>query len=346
MRDISQVDLILRDRDAAVVNNIIEANYRILTPRAEWSSATKMLVIRRPNSEIRLPAKYLEQFLEGEISLDPESERLVREWYGISRYRFYHQRHLLQKKAAEARKRKDFAEAKRLKSQIRLLHKEEKRIDFRQQKLNELAYYYQESEERIEQLFDMMYSTILTKNVNFGCITAAARPKEYAEAVSEEAYPESRGFFEDFSAAHGTIAKARTSPVYSPSAGILYNDEWVQALGYDTIEVDGEEIGMNCAIQKDTIRDFLAKQIETMPLDFDAERFASHLEVMLSDYALAKTEDIGERGRKAREYYFGGYEKNMAFMYRADKTFLFAGDPEVLKEDIPRILHVALALKD
>ncbi len=308
---------------------LAKGGYKLRAPRAEWSIFQSAVIITyEDNTTKEIDDDELQKILEGKKKVSELDRTLINEWYAISSYRIGYEIEKLEKKLKKATKTKNSSQIKECKKQIDALVEEKKWSTVKDVNKRQLAYYYKEEGERLDRLYQIVHGRNESVNLRFGVIDVSVDAKSYERVKESGSYEKSKGFFEDLENAYLFISNFRGEVNFSPTAGVAYTDEFAFAEGRLNLKFGKRKLGLEAKISKEGIKDSLSCSIIVNNLELNKTDLVNAVNYSLPGYI---ADSNGEFVLVENE------EKRSIFFYYGN-TLNFSGEPQILREEIPKIL--------
>lgn len=321
------------DRIAEMTDSIIREKFKIIFPRAEWSSAQQCLLIIDERCRIKkIPGQELEKILEGDMKTSPEEEKIIREWFAISTYRHGYEIDRLEKKLLDAGKSKNSEEVKALRKRLDRKIDDYENLDVGEMRKRQLAYYYREKGERLERLYDIIEGDREMLNLRFGTIEGSVSSNSCNGDLLKQCYESSKGFFTDLDNAYIFISGLKGNFHYSQSTGIAYTDEWALLQGNSAATIGGRNVKLRAEIAKDGMKDKLHCIVKASKVGVKPKEAAEKIELLAPDYLIGS----GEK-------FIAGYKDDHSITLTYSKDgLLMRGEPLKLETEMLGMLKVLL----
>jgi hypothetical protein len=315
---------VLREKEEEKTRALEKEGYRMRVPRGEWSNACQSLVLTLEDGVQKIPEGRLVRIIDGFESVSDEEKKAIDGWYAISRYRIGHEYAKMEKEMEEARKLDLLDRVFELREKMDRLE-EEGSMDHVETTKRRLAYEYGESGERLDRLYERLYSERMGKNVRFGLmmVNISNTKKE----LENRGYAESRGFFEDFENAFRAVRDFKGDLEFSESMGVAYTTEYVLVEGDGDIKIGDEKVRLEGFIMKDGLKNEMDARVSA-ETDLDVDEVYNKLEFNFPEYAVDRQDDS-----------LRGDNDKIRLAYH-NHILLFRGRPNLLRDEVPRILEV------
>ncbi|MBI5065668.1 hypothetical protein HZA97_05520 [Candidatus Woesearchaeota archaeon] len=341
MKEPKREDLakVLIDVAEEITSTLAKEGYKLRAPRAEWSIFRSAVIITYEDKSTKeIYDDELEKILDGKKSPSELDGILIQEWYAISSYRIGYEIDKLEKKLRKAKNAKNVTNAKNAplikecERKIEELVEEKKWSTLKDVNKRQLAYYYKEEGERLERLYQIIHGRNESVNLRFGVVDVSVDAKSYERVKDSGSYEQSKGFFEDLENAYNFIQGFKGEVNFSPSAGAAYTDEFAFGNSKGSLKVGEKKFSLEAKIRKEGIKNSLSCSISIDNLKLNRAELISNIACLLPGYLA----DYDE-GPVIVE----NEEKKVMFFY-CGNTLNFSGEPQVLKEEIPKILGVII----
>ena len=325
-----ELESIVLDKCDSIQSALDREGFKRRIPRADWSNFQQSLIIITKDQTNEINDAQLQKILDDEETVPEEDMAVIKEWYAISSYRYGHEMKKCETGFRDAVHKGDTKQRDEYKKRMNELLKERRSIPHDEFIKRQLAYTFQETGERLDKLYDIMYGEIETVKANFGLIELSITKNCYDKKIEEKEYQESKGFFEDIKNAF-EIARSLHAPLeYSSKAGAVFSYEWVGGKGIGLIDINGTPVGLTANLEKDGMKNKLYCSIKTL-IDSNKKKLTEKVNLFLPEFTI--TEEPLWYAEK--EGFRVGYLEK-------DSSLMFGGDLYKLEEEIKRFLEAVL----
>lgn len=329
-----EIQKILDDRLQDKIDAVIEQDYRIRFPRAEFSIHERCLMLIHSFRDIKkIPEEQLRKIISGTEKIDDSDKKLIDEWYGISTYRYFNEINRLNSVIALAISHGFNACARKMKRKLKEWNDRLLWLDMNELFKKQLEYYYNEKGERLENLHKILNGDTTGARLRFGCIEAFVPLSCYDEKMLAKSYEADKGFFDDLKNAYKFAEELKGDLRISKSAGIAYTDEVIECWGGGRINVAGREIGLEAKIRKDGMMNEFDCLMRTQHIPIKRKEVLKKGRMLLADY-----------GFRELKKNFVAVKDESAFtaFYSSTRRFQFIGTAEEMESEVPRFLEAVL----
>lgn len=324
---------VLIDVAEEITGTLAREGYKLRAPRAEWSIFQSAVIITyEDNSTKEIDDDELQKILEGKKKVSDQDRNLINDWYAISSYRIGYEIDKLEKKLKKATKAENSSQIQECEKQICALVEEKRWSTVKDVSKRQLAYYYKEEGERLDRLYQIIHGRNEHVNLRFGVIDVSVDAKSYERVKESGSYEKSKGFFEDLENAYLFISNFRGEVNFSPTAGVAYTDEFAFAEGRVNLKFGKRKLNLEAKISKEGIKNSLSCGINIDNLELNGTELVKAINCLLPGYV---ADSNGEFMLVENE------EKRIMFFY-CGNTLNFFGEPQMLREEIPKILEAII----
>lgn len=200
-------------------------------------------LIEDENKSQMLNEDELELWIKGKLKFDKAEEDVIRKWYPSGTYRFFKMLTNLKKRYTLE---EDESKWKNLEDLIELNTEK-----FRIAKKVELAEAYNESGERLDNLYLALYGRTDKRHFDMGCFRVSIPVLFYNDEMKKSRYEDSDSFFKDFKNAREFIFSLKGEPVVGTLTDSPYEFIGGYAYGEADIELGDRAFEINAGIERE-----------------------------------------------------------------------------------------------
>ncbi len=203
----------------------------------------------------------------------------------------------------------------------------------------QLAYEFRVSGEQREFVCQVLSREDMVE-ISFGSIHAEVSRNCVDDSLHAISYTSSKGFFEDLNVAWRTLSKLIGHRYESPSTGVIYTDELIRAEGWQRTQLFGFNIDMQGIIEISGMYAYRRCSVRLLvPDDFPTELLKDRIGRLYPSYEI----DMNNSGYNILEHGAVVLQgQQMSRIYLGTMMIGFDGDPEIVRQEMPRVLDALL----